>query len=826
MPFSPDRWHAISPHLDHAMDLAPGERGPWLDRLRVTDPALAADLESLLQQHEALEREGFLEDHLPHISETPSLAGRAVGAYTLTSLIGQGGMGTVWLAERSDGRFVGKAAVKLLNVALVGGSGAERFTREGSILARLNHPGVARLIDAGMSTFGQPYLVLEYVEGEHIDQYCDRNQLGIHDRIRLFLEVLDAVGDAHANLVVHRDIKPSNVLVTASGRVKLLDFGIAKLIDPADTMDAAPLTVDSARLLTPGYAAPEQITGEPITTATDVYALGVLLYVLLGGRHPAGSAIGTPAEVVERVLKTDPQRMSAVAESPAARRLLRGDLDNIAGKALKKRPAERYPSVGAFAADLRRYLAHETVSARPDTWRYRTGKFVKRHGLGLAASAAILVLIAGLVGFYTARLARERDRARLEADKSAQVSELLAGLLTGADPYARSGPEPTVRDVLNAGAARVENELAGQPELQAEMLAVIGRVFQRMGQFETAQPLLQRSLDIGRATGGPDHPRVAQTLNDLGVLLHQRGNDAAAKPMLEESLALRRRLLGSRNREVAVTLVELGRVYESDGNVAGAEALFREALEIRRSVLGAEHRETATSMDDLALLLWRKGDVAAAEPLFRGGLAVNRKALGDNHPNVASSMNNLALIAMEKRDFETAQSMFRGALDIRRRTLGPDHPQMAATLSNLAHALRELGRYDEAEPPAQDAVRIGRASLGDQHPQLAVFMTSLARVHLARRHPELAEPLARETLRLRLQAYGEQDWRVAASKSLLGAALTDLRRFAEAEPLLVEATRMLKDVPGAQGRESRTANDRLAALRQALAGRVSVTARE
>jgi eukaryotic-like serine/threonine-protein kinase len=414
----PDRWLELSSQLDTALEMTGPARELWLASLRVRDPARWAQLRSLLVDHAALDAAGFLQrsldSPLPRQSEARStpprsaaLAGQTFGAYTLSSPIGEGGMGSVWLAHRSDGRFEGRAAVKLLNASPVGRAGEERFTREGTILARLAHASIAHLVDAGVSEGGQPYLVLEYVEGQWIDRYCDERALGIGDRIRLFLEVLAAVAYAHANLVVHRDIKPSNVLVRtdsaaahAAARVKLLDFGIAKLLEPDGPVDAGlALTRDTTWALTPAFAAPEQLTGQPVTTATDVYSLGVLLYLLLSGHHPAAAGLRSPADLITAVVDVEPPRLSeivtdakahgdATIASHAARRgttpvllrhALQGDLETIVAKALKKSPAERYPSVAAFADDLRRVLEQRPISARPETMRYRATKFVRRN---------------------------------------------------------------------------------------------------------------------------------------------------------------------------------------------------------------------------------------------------------------------------------------------------------------------------------------------------------------------------------------------------------------------------------------------------------------
>ncbi len=413
---SPDQWQALSPHLDEALEMTDDERATWLSSLQSENPSLAYQLEILLREHRELSAEGFLEASALELPGGLGLAGQILGVYTLVSQIGHGGMGTVWLAERSDGRFERRVAVKVLNIALMGKGGEERFKREGRILGRLTHPHIAELIDAGVSLTGQPFLVLEYVEGDHIDRYCDQNRLDIRARVQLFIDALRAVEQAHANLVVHRDLKPSNILVRTDGQVKLLDFGIAKLLQSDGQTRETALTLEGGRALTPEYAAPEQLKGEAVTTATDVYASGVLLYVLLTGQHPVGTGPHTPASLVKAILDTEPSRLSDIVVATQANpeisamnarsrgttpdklaRLLRGDLDTIVAKALKKNPRERYPSIKAFADDLQRFLGHEPISARPDAITYRTGKFIRRHRSSVTAALLVMLALVGAI---------------------------------------------------------------------------------------------------------------------------------------------------------------------------------------------------------------------------------------------------------------------------------------------------------------------------------------------------------------------------------------------------------------------------------------------
>jgi len=823
------RWQRASRLLDQALDLPHHQLDTWLGELRVSDADAAADVEALLLEHRQLNDEGFLDGGMPSI-DVP-LAGVTLGGYTLVSPIDQGGMGSVWLAERSDGRFKGNAAVKLLNASLLGREGEARFRREGTVLAKLTHPHIARLVDAGVSRAGQPYLVLEYVDGQHIDRFCDDQRLGIEERIRLFLDVQAAVAHAHANLIVHRDLKPSNVLVTRDGQVKLLDFGIAKLLGDDEAMSM--LTREGGVALTPKYAAPEQVTAGQITTATDVYTLGVLLFELLTGHHPTGLAAGSPIEFVKAITVGKTMRLSAAALSENTRiaaeraeqrattpdrlhRLLRGDLETIVAKALKSNPAERYASVAEFAEDLRRVLEHKPITARPDTLRYRATKFVQRHWRPLAAAVAALAVLIAVVVFYTQRLQTERDRARYEADKATRISALLTDLLRGADPFRTpDNTEPTVQSLLDRGATRAATELADRPDLQTEMFALIGRTFERMGRRDKALPLLEQAVATGRRALGPADARLAQSLNNLGVLHREMGQPAKAEPLLREALAMRRQVLGPRHADVAITLVELSRDLRDQGKVADSEPLAREALDIRRAVYGEEHRETATSKSDLAQVLMRRGDLAGAELLFGQTLATTQRVLGPEHPNTAYSMMFLAQIQLAKGDGPAAEVLARQGLAVQRRVFGVEHDEYAKFLTTVGLTVELQGRLAEAEQIFAECLRIGRAQLPADHPGLATYLVNLARVQIALGRAGATEPLLREALRLRTGRMLADDWRIGQVQALLGASLVGTDRDAEAESLMRAADRLLPPIAGQAARDRDANRARLAALYRA-----------
>jgi serine/threonine protein kinase len=544
-----ERWRIVGQHLDRALDMNDQERAVWLEALHADDPDLAGELRELLDEHRMLAHERFLEDHPALPPPLPTLVGQRVGAYTIVSPIGQGGMGSVWLAARSDGRFERQAAVKFLSLALTG-RGDERFRREGAIVARLSHPNIAQLLDAGVSAAGAPYLVLEHVDGEQIDWYCDRLGLDVEARVRLFLGVLSAVAHAHANLIVHRDLKPSNVLVASDGTVKLLDFGIAKLLEDEGPLGtASPLTIDGGSALTPEYAAPEQVAGGAVTTATDVYALGIMLYELLTGQHPFAAARRSAAELLKAITETDPPRLSLAASGDRLRRRLRGDLDTIVMKALKKKPADRYASVTAMAEDLRRSLEHEPIAARRDTVTYRTAKFVRRNRW--AVGAATLTLAGLSIGLFAA------NRERLIAQQRFGQVRQLANKLFDIDVQVRQLPgNSKTRQLIVDTALDYLKRLAVDAGTDPDLAVDVGTAYMRvarvqgvpisanLGQLDEAERTLQtaQALIDSAVAARPGNRvavlRSAQIAHDRMVLAGLKRPDTEALRYAQRSAAL------------------------------------------------------------------------------------------------------------------------------------------------------------------------------------------------------------------------------------------------------------------------------------------------
>jgi serine/threonine protein kinase len=704
---SPERWLEVGPYLDDALSIPESERAAWLELFRTQRPDLADLVQELLQEHRALNQAQFLE----HPPVQGALAGQKIGAYTLVSPIGQGGMGSVWLAQRSDGRFERKAAVKFLNVALIGHDGEERFKREGAILGRFVHPNIAELLDAGVTSWGHPYIILEYVEGEPIDCFCDERKLQVKERISLFLDVLGAVAHAHAHLIVHRDLKPSNVLVNRDGKVKLLDFGIAKLLTTEGQQDFPTLlTREGGSPLTPEYAAPEQVTGAPITTATDVYGLGIMLYQLLSGQHPAGSSRHSPADLVKAIVDTEPSRPSTIVR-PSARdteattataakrattpeklqRLLRGDLDTIVGKALKKSPQERYASVTALADDLRRYLKHEPISARPDTVAYRTVKFVRRNRVVVAlASLALLALALGVsAALWQAHIARRETRV------ATAVQDFLEGIFRAnssdqADPV--KARQTTARELLDIGARKIDGELSDVPEAKLNVLGTLGSMYSELGLDDQAVSLQRKRVDLARARYGQNSAEVAGALIVLGAALWQSSSSGEGERVLLEA----NRILDSRRdfrSEMRADLLNKLSQHYQGSDVPKALKYSEQAVDIFRQY--PNDPGLADSLYLESAMLYLQGRHRQAEPLLAEACQVSIKLRGDPNPDLPRYFTSLGDTQQELLEFAPAEQSLRHAAVAAQKLAGDDHVDTMETELHLGAFLFAIARSQD-----------------------------------------------------------------------------------------------------------------------------------
>jgi serine/threonine-protein kinase len=794
---TPERWRLLEEIFHGATGLDAAERPAYLDDACAGDADLRQEVEALIDSSRdaASLPDQVLKAASAVLGAAPPMGTRA-GPYRIVSELGQGGMARVFLALRDDDQFQRRVAVKIAHAAQ-SPELLSRFRSERQILAALDHPNLARLLDGGTTEDGVPYLVLEYVEGEPIDRYCDAQELPVQERLQVFRAVCGAVQYAHQNLVVHRDLKPANVLVTPDGTPKLLDFGIAKLLK-ADLLGRAPLLTSVLnRVMTPEYASPEQVRGEPVTTATDVYSLGVLLYELLTGCRPLRLEGQGPTDLQRIVSEVEPEPPSAAVLWPAERadgrtaeqrsrsrgtspgklrRMLAGDLDNILLMALRKAPARRYASVEQFADDVRRHLEGLPVRARKDTIRYRTRKFIRRNRYWVGTAAAFFALVAGF-GINRAQLAREladeRDQARQEAATAQRVALVLQDLFRLADPYEQDGTV-TGRAILDRAAERLGAPGPERPEVRAALLDTIGNVYRQRGLYSRAEPLLQQALEERRAALGEDHLDTARSLLHMGELRREQGRPAEAETLLRGALGALERVLGAQHPdtaetlealgvalrdqrksaeaegflrralaireataghgpEVASTLDRLAEVLDDAGELPEAEAVIRRALEISRRRPG-DHLDTARYLGRLGAILRRRGELAAAEPLLREALDTRIRLLGRDHPIVALNLGNLASLLRDRGEHVSAEQLYRQSIGIYQQVVGEDHLGLAAVRADLADLLVEKGRLDEAEELFERSLA-ARRQLGEEHPLTLASREGLARVAAARSRP-------------------------------------------------------------------------------------------
>jgi eukaryotic-like serine/threonine-protein kinase len=711
---SRDRWQEISPHLDEALSLPEEERAAWVAMLQREKPELGRLLQELLAEHATLKDEAFLSGAPPGRSEV-FVPGGSAGPYRLISPIGEGGMGTVWLAERSDGRFERKVAIKFLRFSLGSQSSTARFRREGRILGQLSHPHIAELIDAGVNETGQPYIVLEHIEGQPIDAWCDEQRLDVNARIALFLDVLSAASHAHANLVVHRDMKPSNVLVCNDGSVKLLDFGIAKLLAAeSESGDATQLTMEGGSALTPQYAAPEQITGGAITTATDVYALGALLYLLLAGKHPTSSEALSPAELVKAITETEPMRLSDASVNGAStglaakrattpeklRRELRGDLETIIGKALKKNPSERYATVGAFEEDLRRFLNHEPISARPDNVLYRAGKFWRRNRTAVAlGTLALLGTFAGVTGtlLQTRTARKQRDFAFSQLARAEASNELISFVLSDAAP---SGKPFKVNDLLSRAEDIVKRQSASDETTRVELLDAIGEQYSTQDETGKSVQVLEEAYRLSRSISDAS-VRASTACNLANSLARSGDNGQRAESLFQESV--REMPPGPEYASLrADCLLRGSEVAQESGDIKSGIARVLEAQRVSQESMSHSKVLELTIAIDTGNAYRVAGQNRKAVVAFQRA-AETLKSLGrENTQNAVVLFNNWAYALNQLGRPREAEKLYQRAMNISRDS-DNDDAVSPMVLLNYAKTLRTLGRLQEASAYAEQA---------------------------------------------------------------------------------------------------------------------------
>jgi len=807
------------------------------------------------------------------------VAAGQIGPYRLLQLIGEGGMGEVWLAEQKA-PIRRTVALKLIKAGMDTKAVVARFESERQALAMMDHPNIAQVYGAGSTAEGRPYFAMEYVPGAPITEYCDKHRLTMNERLELFMHVCDGVQHAHQKAIIHRDLKPSNVLVAEQDNravPKIIDFGLAKAMGQRLT-DKTMFTELGVLIGTPEYMSPEQadLREQNIDTRTDVYSLGVILYELLVGSLPfdakALRAAGLDA-ILRMIREVEPPKPStkvrSMGDDSAASaekrkeeprtfaRHLQGELDWITMKALEKDRARRYGAPSELSADISRYLRNEPVVAGPASAGYRIRKYMARHRIALGAAAAVLLLVIAFVVTQAVQLHRiklERDRTARERDRATRVTDFMTSMFKVSDPSEARGNSITAREILDKASADIDTGLTKDPELQAQMMHVMGTVYDDLGLYPRAESLDQRALEIRRRVLGPEHPETLGSMNSVASDLSDEGHYAEAEKLDRETLGIRRRVLGPEHPDTLTSMNNLADDLAQEGKYAEAEKMYRETLEVQRRVLGPEHTDTVRSMNNLAnvlndeghypeaeklkretleirrrvlgpedpttlgamnnlaVVLYREGHYAEAEKLHRETLDIRRRVLGPQHPLTLRSMMNLGNVLKDEGRYAEAEKLYSEALDAEKRTLRPDHPDTLSSMNNLADVLEDEHRYAEAEKLFRETLDIRRRVLGPEHPLTLTSMNNVANVLDDEGHYAEAERLARETLDIQRRAVGPNDPETLGSMTTLGNVLEDEGHYAEAEKVLQETLDIRRNVLGPEHPETALSTYNLACL--------------
>jgi serine/threonine protein kinase/tetratricopeptide (TPR) repeat protein len=809
-------WRSALAEFDRVADLSDAARRVELERLARESPDLHQRVRALLEADRRADEGGFLDgDALADVTtgeqQEPGwtlLPDACFGPYRVERPLGKGGMGEVWLARRADGRYEGQVALKFLHPQLSSSAIRRRFAREGQILARLAHPRIARLLDAGVTGGGRLYLVLEYVAGEPLDTWCNARRLDVQARLVLFLQICDAVAHAHAHLVLHRDLKPSNILVADDGRIKLLDFGVAKLVG-ADTGAAAPteLTEAGGRVFTPEYAAPEQLTNQPATIATDVYALGVVLYRLLTGRRPYGEDARSLGQLERAILEADPPRMSVSLRNADAaalasthgctpiqlQKVLRGGLDLIVGKCLRKTPAERYATVRSLADDVTRHLDHRPLLAQPEPWATRGRKFVRRHLVGVAAVAGMSIAsaagVAGVV-WQARQTALERDQARREAARAEAVRDYVMLMFRTARDEAGEAPL-TARQVLDLSAARLQAEYRDDPALRHRLLQTVAQLYTELDDYQGAASLLEGMVETEASTTDP--VVLADSQHLLANIAFRRGDAARARVLLARAQAFWQRDTSRYRGQLLESRLLQAQLEREAGDVPRSIATLRTAVSDRLAQSGPHHYDSVNAINSLALALAGDNQLAEAERLI-GEAWDGVRALGRERTGWALViLNNRAGIAARQKDYVRAEALFREAIALRRDLYGPS-TALAVMHINLGSILVNTGRPREAVDLLTSALKMATEYSGESSPVTVNVLVKLARAHVPLGHLAQAERYARRALEIARGRFGEQHVLVADAETILARILIAQKRPGDARPLLEHAAATLPRV--------------------------------
>ena len=795
-----ERWQRIQNVFHDAVVLPPSEQQVFLHTACSGDEVLLAEVSAMLAQDAG--SDSLLDHGLADVAEktlaTPAhLISKALGPYRISRLLGEGGMGVVYLAHRAD--LKAQVAIKVLRDAWISPARRERFASEQRTLAQLNHPSIARLYDAATMDDGTPYFVMEYVEGTPLVQYCREHQCTVEERLRLLRSVCEAVQHAHANAVIHRDLKPSNILVKDDGTVRLLDFGIAKQLESLDL--EVEQTMTGLRLMTPAYASPEQVLGQRVGIGTDVYSLGVILYELLAGELPFDLSNLTPAEAATIIAEHDPakpsaaaKRASAAGSNPGVSALSKeawADLDVLCLTAMHKDAQRRYPSVEAFIRDIDHYLNGEPLEAHADTLHYRTAKFVRRNRSAVATAVLVCMLIVGLVAFFTVRLTRARDTAMAAAARTERIQQFMTNLFQGGDEAA--GPSDSLRvvTIVDRGVQQAKS-LTSDPKVQAELYGNLGGIYQKLGKLDQADSLLQSALKQRESIFGADSPEYAESLIALGLLRFDQAHLDQAEQLTRQGLEIDKRHFPANHPATAKALLAYGKVLAQRGSSPQALDALNQAVKIE-SAPGVAPADLADSLSALADAQYAAGHYPEADSLYRRVLDMHRKLYGDRHPQVAGDLENLSAIQQDLGYYGESERFGRQALDISESYYGKDHPKTAAMLTTLGRSLQYEKKYDEAEAVLQQALAIQEKVYGPVHPSVADTLNELGNIADMREQLDEAEARFRRVVDIYRSIYGDHHYDVAIALSNLATVYMDKKDYPRAEQVYRDVVRRLTE---------------------------------
>ncbi|MEL6870758.1 MAG: serine/threonine-protein kinase [Pseudomonadota bacterium] len=804
-----ENWRILEQAFAKAIELDGDARTRMLDEFGETHPTLVQQLLDLLAADDGandvlLSPVAVAVDQLQADSVDPWI-GRQIGPWKIIRRLAEGGMGAVFIAHRADEQYDQTVAIKVMASQLIAKDAVARFRAERQILASLNHPNIATLIDGGSSDEQLPYLVMEYIDGMPIDNYCDTHRLNIKQRLQLFVTICDAVDFAHRNLVIHRDLKPSNILVQSNGEPKLLDFGIAKLLDAQPQSHTVAVTQLGARLMTPEYASPEQVRGEPAAVASDVYALGVLLYRLLTGHSPYERSLVSPGEVEAAIVNSDPKRPSAIVTAPVTvgeqtisavatgeqrasspkrlRKLLLGDLDTIVLKALQKEPARRYPGADSLAADILRYMRREPILARPNSWRYVGKKFIQRNTHALAIATGVLLTLGGLAGYYTWQLAIERDRATLSAAKAREVSSFLTQMFASASPFESDGAPPSSIDLLDLAVQRIDS-LSDQPALQASLYQVIGDSYSGLADYTQAIELLERAVALREVNNDEDLTELASALGSLATTQRIADQFEPALDNIQRAIELRKQTVGEKHSTVARDLAVLASVYNGLYRDEEALATFEQALAIQREVSPEDDAVTLEILGGRTVALSHLGRIEEAAEAGVELIALTRKLGGEADPNLAIRLNNLTLNYLNLGEYDQAYVTSLEAVRVARIAWPDGHPQLLKVLETHVPTLLFQSRFDEQDLVLDEIDAIIVANEGKDSLSYASARYSRAQSLEYQLRSAEAAALYREALETAIALQGPDEKPVGMYSIYAGRALVRTGDEAAGERLL------------------------------------------